>query len=83
MFESPMVIYRIQGYLAHKKHPYPWYHHMSLGIGLCEGPRGVRFLVSEVPLQVLSRVVGVAELGGISAFVCDVHQPRVFVDVRV
>ena len=39
----------IQSHLAHKKPSPPQDHHRALGIGLL-GPRGVRFLVSEVPL---------------------------------
>jgi len=30
----PAASSSIQGYLAHKKHPPPWDHHRSLGIGL-------------------------------------------------
>ena len=30
----------LQGYLAHKKHQLPQYHHRSLGIGLLSGPTG-------------------------------------------
>ena len=37
----------LQGYLAHQKTPTPL---ESLGIGLRQGPREVRFLMSEVPL---------------------------------
>jgi len=41
----------IQGYLAHKKTPPPPKdHHRALGIGLLSGPRGERFLMSEVSL---------------------------------
>ena len=40
---------RVQGYLAHKKHPPPYDPPTSLGIGLRQGPKGVRFLVSEAP----------------------------------
>jgi len=41
----------LQGYLAHKKTPtHPWDPARTLGIGLRQGPRGVRFLISEVPL---------------------------------
>jgi len=39
-----------QGYLAYKKPPPPSDHHRPLGIVLLWGPRGVRFLMSEVPL---------------------------------
>jgi hypothetical protein len=34
-----------------RKRPPPWDPHRTLGIGLRWGPRGVRFLVSEAPLQ--------------------------------
>ena len=34
----------VQGYLAHKKTPSP------PGMGLLQEPRGLRFLISEVPL---------------------------------
>ena len=40
----------MQGYLAHKKTPTPLDRHRSLGMVLLQGPRGVRFLISEVPL---------------------------------
>ena len=40
----------LQGYLAHKQTPTPLGLPRTLGIGLRQGPRGVRFLVSEVPL---------------------------------
>ena len=42
--------HRLQGYLAHKKHPPAWDHHRSLGIGLLSGPHGRELLMSEVPL---------------------------------
>ena len=38
---------KLQGYLAHKKPPPS---PRALGMGLLSGPRGRRFLVSEVPL---------------------------------
>ena len=41
----------LQGYLAHKKPPSPLGHCRALGRGLLQGPRGVRFLISEVYLQ--------------------------------
>ena len=50
--------YRIQGYLAHKKTPTPWDHHMTLGIVLLQGPRRGVFLISEVPLYVLPGYLG-------------------------
>ena len=37
-------------YLAEKKRP-PWDFHRGLGIVLLEGPKGARFLMSEVPLS--------------------------------
>ena len=40
----------LQGYLAHQKRPPPQDPPRTLPIGLRWGPRGVRFLVSEVPL---------------------------------
>jgi len=40
----------VQGYLAHKKRTPPWDYHRALGTGLLQGPRGGRFLMSEVPL---------------------------------
>ena len=40
-----------QGYLAHKKQQPPLEdHHRATGIVLLQGPRGVRFLMREVPL---------------------------------
>jgi hypothetical protein len=39
-----------QGNLAHKKHPPPWDHQKSPGMGLLYDPTGGVFLVSEVPL---------------------------------
>ena len=47
---SPTVI--LQGYLAHKKQCPPSDLPRALRIGLLQGPRGGRFLVSEVPLQI-------------------------------
>ena len=41
---------RVQGYLAHKKPPPPQDFHRALGIVLLQGPKGARFLMSEVPL---------------------------------
>ena len=38
------------GYLTHKKTPTPYDRYRVLGIVLLQGPRGVRFLISEVPL---------------------------------
>ena len=38
--------------------PPPPDHHKALYIGLLQGPRGVRFLVSEVPLQSLDTHTG-------------------------
>jgi len=29
-----------QGYIVYKKHPPPWDHHRSAGIGLLQGPAG-------------------------------------------
>ena len=40
----------LKGYLAHKKQPPPESHHRALGIFLLYGPRGVLFLMSEIPL---------------------------------
>ena len=40
----------VQGYLAHKNRHPPRDSHGALGIGQLKGPRGVRFLMSEVPL---------------------------------
>ena len=52
----------VQGYLAHKKQPPPEDHHRSLGIGLLQGPTGGVFLMSEVPLQRLSRHLRESEI---------------------
>ena len=46
---------RLQGYIAHKKHPPHWDHQRSLGIGLLWDPTGGVFLMSEVPLYGVSR----------------------------
>ena len=48
--ESRDTVLAPQEYLVQKKHPSPWDHHRSLGIGLLQGPTGWVFLVSEVPL---------------------------------
>ena len=40
----------LKGYLAHKKPPPPQDHHRPLGIVLLQGPRGLHFFMSEVPL---------------------------------
>ena len=40
----------VQRYLAHKKVPIAQDHRRALGIGLLLGPRGRRFLMSEVLL---------------------------------
>ena len=40
----------LQRYLAHKKPRPPWDLYKALGIVLLYGPRGVLFLMSEVPL---------------------------------
>jgi len=40
----------VQGYFAHKKTPTTLEPPRILGIGLRQGPRGVRFLEGEVPL---------------------------------
>ena len=45
-------VWNLQGYLAHKKTPTPYDPFMALRIGLRWGPRGVRVLISEVPLYV-------------------------------
>ena len=37
-------------HLAYKKQPSPQDHHRALGTSLLQGPRGVLFLISEVPL---------------------------------
>ena len=47
----------LQGYLAHKTPPPP----RGLGIGLLKGPRGRRFLMSEVPLYDAAWTSGVAD----------------------
>ena len=39
-----------QGYLAYKKTPPHQDHHRLLGIVLLQGPRGMLFLMSEIPL---------------------------------
>ena len=45
-------VHALQGYLAHKKTPPPLEAHpRALRIGLPWGPRGRRFLMSEVPLH--------------------------------
>jgi len=36
-----------------RKRPTPWDHHRALGVGLLQGPKGRRFLVSEVPLYLI------------------------------
>ena len=43
----------VQGYLSNKKHPPPWDHHRSLGIGLLQCPTGGGVLMSEVPMNSL------------------------------
>ena len=43
----------VQGYLAHKKHPPPWDHHRSRGIGLLQGPTGGGFLWARYPCSQL------------------------------
>ena len=40
-----------QGYLPHKKMPPLQDFRRAPGLGLLQGPRGVRFLISEAPLQ--------------------------------
>jgi len=54
----------IQGYLAHTKHPPPWDHHRSLGMGLLSGLTWGVFPISEVPL--LQIQPGVFFMGGVS-----------------
>ena len=44
------LIRALQGYLNHNKTPTPLGLHRALGIVLLQGIRGMRFLVSEVPL---------------------------------
>ena len=44
--------FTLQGYLAHEKAPIPLGTPRTLGIGLRKGPKGMCFLVSEVPLYV-------------------------------
>ena len=44
----------VQGYLAHKETPNPGHPPRTLGIGLRCGPRGVQFLISDVPLYSLA-----------------------------
>jgi len=44
----------LQGYLAHKKAPIPQGIHRAEGIGLLQGPRAERFLMSEVPLYLMN-----------------------------
>ena len=46
-----VVVWGVQGYLAHTNHAPAEDHHRSLGIGLPRGPIGGGGLVSEVPLQ--------------------------------
>ena len=46
MFNSVREHMKVQGYLAHERTPIT----RTLGMGLRSGPRGVHFLVSEVPL---------------------------------
>ena len=55
----PLLKTEIQGYLAHKKTPAPLDHHRALGIGLLQGPRGKRFIMSEVPLYCTPKVSNV------------------------
>ena len=43
--------YTLQGCLAHKKQNSPVEYHNALGMVLLQVPRGVRFLMSEVPLK--------------------------------
>ena len=45
-----------------RKRPPPWDPPRTLGIGLRWGPRGVHFLVSEVPCKARERVVGAIHL---------------------
>ena len=40
----------LKGYLAHKETPTPQGPPSTLDIGLQQSPRGVRFLVREIPL---------------------------------
>ena len=48
---------QIQGYLADLNTPHPPQdRRRTIGIGLRKGPRGVRFLVSEVPLYLKRRL---------------------------
>ena len=47
-----------------KKRPPPWDHRRALGIGLLQGPRGLRFLMSEVSLQHLYHDRGLAAKQG-------------------
>ena len=41
-----------------RKRQHPYDPPNTLGIGLRQGPRGVRFIISEVPLQGLGSVLG-------------------------
>ena len=43
-------VWGVQGNLAYQKTPTPPYPLKALGIGLLSGPRGVHFLIDEVPL---------------------------------
>ena len=54
----------LQGYLAHKKYPPPQDPPRTLGIGLRYGPRGERFLMSEVPLYGREHTKGVIHTAG-------------------
>ena len=44
----------LQGHRTHEKHPPPWDHHKSLGIGLLQGPTGGVFHMSELPVYTLT-----------------------------
>ena len=45
-----MISSVLQGHLADKKTSTPWEYRRTLCKGLQLGPRGLRFLISEVPL---------------------------------
>jgi len=70
----------MQGYLEHKKHPDPEDHRRALGIVQVQGPRGKRFLMSEVPLYSRIREVVRIKTGKGSSFLqaCQTTQNELF-----
>ena len=56
-FTSVLYIFNYRGTLPIKKHSPPYDPPKTLGIGLRKDPRGVNFLVSEVPLYAAWRLL--------------------------